>query len=267
MPKIDSGFFDIGYMDRLSHQKTIIHGLDPRAKLITTLIFIFFVVSFDKYELSALVPYVMYPFFLCSFGNIPFGFLIKRILLVSPFAIMIGVFNPWIDSNTLVVIGDIDISAGWVSFGSILLRFFLTVGAALSLVAVTGFTNVCLAMEKLKVPKVFVVQLLFLYRYLYVLLAEAARMVRASEFRRIDGKGLGIGVFGSLVGHLLLRTLDRAQRIHLSMHCRGFDGRIRSLVKLSFRPRDVLFITGWIAVFFFLKHYNLSQLVGRLIVG
>ena len=27
---------------------------------------------------------------------------------------------------------------------------------------------------------------------------------------------------------LLLRTLDRGQRIHLAMRCRGFDGRIRS---------------------------------------
>ena len=44
MAKIESAFFDIGYMDTLSAQETFVHRLDPRTKLMTTLIFIVAVV-------------------------------------------------------------------------------------------------------------------------------------------------------------------------------------------------------------------------------
>ena len=132
-----------------------------------------------KNQISALIPYFVYPVFLGAMGNVPPVYLLKKLLLVSPFAVMIGIFNPFIDRDTLVSLGGIDISGGWVSFGSILTRFVLTVGVALTLIAVTGFTAVCLALDKLGTPRVFVIQLVFLYRYVFVLVDEAARMVRA----------------------------------------------------------------------------------------
>jgi cobalt/nickel transport system permease protein len=263
---IESGFWDIGYMDTLSRQDTLVHRLDPRTKLLTTLLFITVVVSFGRFELSALVPFVLYPVFLCSIGSIPITYLLKKIALVAPFAIMIGIFNPLLDTTPLFNVAGYPVSGGWVSFFSILLRFGLTVGAALSLIAVTGFHSVCLAMEKLGVPRVFTVQLMFLHRYLFVLTAEASRMVRASALRRPDGKGLGIKIFSSLLGHLLLRTLDRAQRIHLAMHCRGFDGQIRTIGKLQIGSSDILFFLIWAGLFLLLRWFNLPQLAGQLAI-
>ena len=54
------------------------------------------------------------------------------------------------------------------------------------------------------------------------------RMARARELRSVRRQRPGLKVYGSLIGHLLLRTLDRAQRIHLAMLSRGFDGEFRS---------------------------------------
>lgn len=265
MTKIDSGFFDLGQMDELSRQDTAIHRLDPRVKLITTMVFIIMVVSYGKYELSALFPFILYPVFLCSAGRIPLSYLLKKILLVSPFAIMIGIFNPLMDSQIHLVIGDIRITGGWISFISILLRFILTVGAALSLIAVTGFNSVCEGMEKLGVPRVFTVQLMFLHRYLFVLIAEASRMLRASNLRKPDRNGMGIRIYGSLLGHLLLRTLDRAQRIHLAMHCRGFDGHVRTIKRLRIGIPEVGFFLIWSSLFIIMRYFNISQELGRLV--
>ena len=83
MAKIDKNFFDIGYTDQLSRQLTSIHRLDPRAKLVTTLVFITTVVSFGKYEISALLPFFVYPVALTALGNLPPAYLLKKILLVS----------------------------------------------------------------------------------------------------------------------------------------------------------------------------------------
>lgn len=265
MIKIDSGFLDIGYMDTLSHQDTAIHRLDPRAKLITTMMFVIMVVSFGKYELSAMFPFFLYPIFLCSIGNIPLIYILKKILLVSPFAIMIGIFNPLMDSQVHYLIGDVRITGGWVSFVSILLRFVLTVGAALSLITVTGFNSVCMGMERLGIPCVFTTQLMILHRYLFVLIAEAARMARAYNLRKPDQNGLGIKVFGSLLGQLLLRTLDRAQRIHLAMRCRGFEGQIKTIKRLRFGIQEVGFIIIWSTLFIIMRCFNISQELGSLV--
>jgi len=266
MANLDKHFLDIGYMDTLSMQQTPIHGLDPRAKLITSLVFITTVISFDKYEISALLPYFVYPVFLGAMGNIPPVYLLKKLLIVSPFAVMIGIFNPLIDREILISLGGFGISGGWVSFASILIRFTLTVGVALTLIAVTGFNAVCLALDKLGTPKVFVIQLVFLYRYIFVLVDEAARMVRARSLRTFEGGGSGIKTYGPLVGHLLLRTLGRAQRIYMAMCCRGFDGEIRILKPLRFGAMEIGFVAGWSALFFLMRIYNVPTLMGSAIM-
>ena len=131
MGKLEHRFYNIGYMDTLAGQDTAVHRLDPRAKLITTMIFIAVVVSFGKYEVSALIPFIFYPVFLLAAGNLPLAYILRRILLVSPFAILVGIFNPILDQNIFMMVGGLSITGGWVSFASILLRFTLTVGAAL----------------------------------------------------------------------------------------------------------------------------------------
>ena len=264
MATIDRHFFDIGYMDTLSSQQTAVHQLDPRAKLLTTLVFVVIVVSFGKYEISALIPFFIFPVVLCTLGNVPPTYLIKKLVIVSPFAIMLGIFNPLLDRGVLIHLAGIEISGGWVSFASILIRFVLTVGAALTLIAVTGFNAVCMALERLGAPKIFVVQLLFLHRYMFVLVDEAARIFRARSLRSFGNEGTGIKSYGSIIGQLLLRTMDRAQRIYLAMSCRGFEGQIHVMRPLRIGPREVGFIFGWSALFVIMRFYNLPLLMGRI---
>ncbi len=64
-----------------------------------------------------------------------------------------------------------------------------------------------------------------------MLIDEAKRLVRARALRSFKSRGMGIAVFGQLVGQLLLRTIDRSQRIHQAMLSRGFNGEIRLLGK------------------------------------
>ncbi|MBE0617670.1 MAG: cobalt ECF transporter T component CbiQ, partial [Proteobacteria bacterium] len=191
MASIDASFFDVGRLDRLARQDTPVHRLDPRIKLLTTLLFLVSVVSFGKYEISALLPFFLYPVALASAGRIPFGYLSKRLLTVAPFAVLVGIFNPFLDRGTLLHLGELEVSGGWVSFFSIQVRFCLTVGTALVLIAVTSFQGLCAALQRLGVPQVLTVQLLFLYRYLFVLGEEAVRLVRARALRSFGGRGLG----------------------------------------------------------------------------
>jgi cobalt/nickel transport system permease protein len=146
-------------------------------------------------------------------------------------------------------------------------RFTLTVSAALILIASTGLSAVCLALERLGAPTGFVVQLLFLYRYIFVLTDEALRLMRARSLRSFQGRGLGFKVFTYLIGQLLLRTLARAQRIHLAMRSRGFDGTIRLARPLELHFKDAVFFLGWSSLFVLLRCYNIPHLLGHLLTG
>lgn len=266
MAKLETAFLDLGALDALAGRDTPLHRLDPRAKLVTTFLFILTVVSFGKYEIAALLPFLLYPATLIALGELPAGMLARKLLWVAPFAVLVGLFNPLLDRQILLHLGPVGISGGWLSFLSILLRFALTVSAALILIASTGFTAVCMALERLGAPRVFALQLLFLYRYLFVLVDEAARMVRARALRTFRGRGGGMRVFASLVGQLLLRTLDRAQRIHLAMLCRGFDGEIRMLRPLRIGRAEIAFVAGWAALFLLFRLVHLPRLLGGLIL-
>ena len=265
MAKIESTLFEIGTLDQLARQDTALHRLDPRAKLVTALGFIVTVVSFGRYELSALLPLVLYPVVLAASGNLPTGYLLRKLLIASPFALFVGLFNPLLDRTILLHVGGVAVSGGWISFLSILARFSLTVSAALILVGSTGFNSVCMALGRLGVPAVFSTQLLFLYRYIFVLTEEGLRMVRARNLRSFGRRGTGLRIYGFMLGQLLLRTMDRAQRIHQAMLCRGFDGEVRLARHFRLTFADVVFTAGWFAFFGLTRAFNLPELLGRVV--
>ncbi|WP_378955909.1 cobalt ECF transporter T component CbiQ [Pelosinus sp. sgz500959] len=267
MSKIESYWLDLKQLDEMASKATMIHLINPCVKLLTTVIFLIVVASFSKYEISGLFPMMIYPMIVIILGELPINPILNRVLLALPFVLFIGIFNPIFDRIPLVYVGPFFISGGWVSFISILLRFILAVTAALVLVATTGIDAIGMALLRLKVPKVLVVQLLFMYRYLYVLLEEFIRTLRAYSLRSFHGEGIQYGIWGSLLGQLLLRTIDRAQRIYQAMLCRGFDGEVRLRGQKKLVGMDVIYLLGWSAVFIILRLVNISQWLGTLLVG
>ncbi len=263
----DSQLFNLSYLDTLSRGESALHRIDARAKVLTFVFFICTVVSFGKYEISALLPFFLFPAVMIGIGGLPAGYLLRKIAILLPFALLIGIANPLFDREALVRLGPVGLSGGWISFFSILLRFSLTALAALVLIAITGFLGVCAALDRLGLPRIFTVQLLFVYRYLFVLTDEAGRMSRARELRSFGLQPMPLATFWSLAGCLLLRTIDRAQRIYLAMVSRGFTGRLPVRAPRRFGGTDAVFAAGWCAAFVFLRLVNLPQALGRIIEG
>lgn len=265
MPLAD--WIQIGRMDDLARMDTPAHRLDARAKAIVTLAFVIVVMSFPRHEVSALVPFLLYPVILTSVGRIPARELFKKILVAAPFALVIGMFNPLMDRHPVVAMEPVVITGGWLSFASIMLRFVLTVWAALALVACTGMFRLAAGLEQLGIPRVFAVQLLFLYRYLFVVADEGSRMTRSVELRAGKKNALRLRVYGSLIGHLLLRSMARAERVYRAMVSRGFDGDIRVMRQSSFRVSDWCFVCGCLACFIAGRMWNLAAGIGFLATG
>lgn len=263
----DEKYFDMGRLDRLSYGKTLVHRLDPRAKVVGTMLFLLTVISFPKYEIAALAPFFLYPALLVAVGEIPVRFIIKKMVVVSPFAIFIGIFNPLLDTREAAVLFGLSLSAGWISFVSILVKFTLTISAALLLIATTSFTGVCHALRRLGCPALFVSQLLFLYRYLFVLMEETMRIIRARDLRSFGKRGLGLRVFARLIGVLFLRTVDRAERVYYAMLSRGFRGDMPALRGSRMALPDLAFLSVMIAGLGLFRFFPLTEGIGRLAQG
>jgi cobalt/nickel transport system permease protein len=259
----DEEYFNMGYLDTLSYKNTFIHRLDPRTKVIATFMFIVTVVSFPKYEITGLFPFFLFPVLVFSLADIPVWLVLKKVLFVSSFAVLIGIFNPLIDNRVMFSLGGIPVSGGWVSFFSIMLRFFLTISAVLLLIATTSFPGICHALRRLGMPELFVSQLLFLYRYLFVLMEEAMRMVRARDMRSFGGKSRGIKVFISLIGTLFLRTMERAERIYHAMLSRGFTGTMLFVKTYHLRVADFTLLTALGVALYILRTYDVVGTIGR----
>ncbi len=267
MAGIETGLYELGRFDRLAASDTPAQRIDPRAKVLATLVYLVCVVSFGRYEVAGLIPFAVFPMALAIEGDLPADLIWRRLLLASPFAIVIGMFNPLLDRAVVGSIGAVAITAGWVSFASIALRFLLTAAAALTLVGTTGMNGVCAAIERLGAPDVFATQLLFLYRYIFVLAEEAMTMARARALRSFGSRGMGMRAYANLLGTLLLRTYARARRVYDAMACRGFDGRVRLERHLRFQASDWAFLLGWSAAFVALRVWDVAGTVGRLVVG
>ncbi len=257
---------DLGTLDRWARAQSPIHDLDPRAKLIAVLAFALAVVSLDKYALGEQLPFFAFPIFLWARSGVPAGLVARRVLAVAPFAAMVGLFNPLLDTQPLLTLGGAAISGGWISFASILLRGLLTISALVLLVATTDIPKLSMAAERLGVPRVFVAQMQGLYRYLFLLADEAGRTYLAFRLRSANAKPPSWRVFAAILGQLLLRSLERARRVHLAMLLRGFDGDIRSLFGLSFTGRDWRFLIFWLCLVSALRFLHPAPWIGHAIL-
>ena len=267
MNAITTAVIDLKQLELFAQGDTQVHGRDARVKVLVTLFFILSVISYHRYEINGLLPFTLFPIIMVCRAELPIPYLARKMLLICPFILLIGAFNPLLDRSTLWQVGSIEISGGCISLLSLLLRSFLTIGAALILVATTGFTTICQALERLGMPEVFTVQLLFLHRYLFVLAEEAERASRARELRSCGSTGRGIGSFGSLTGHLLLRTWQRAERIHTTMLSRGFTGQFHGQRRERFSHADLTFLISWIVTFLLMRTMEPATLLGSFITG
>jgi cobalt/nickel transport system permease protein len=143
-------------------------------------------------------------------------------------------------------------------------KTLLAVSAVLILMAATTFTDISRQLALMGMPKIICLQLILTYRYLAVLIREAASMFTAYILRAPGRKGIRIQNMGSFLGTLLLRSFDRAERVYQAMKCRGFDGIYRSGGKRRLRPAD----WGYAAVLTLgivgLRFFNLSLFLGHL---
>ena len=254
----------IDRMERLAMEDSPVHRIHPMPKLITTLIYIIAVVSFPPHNISGLVPFVFYPAIMMPLSGTPYRPILKMLLAALPFSLMAGLGNLLLMRNTAFHIGSLAVSQGMVSFASVMLKTMLTVFAVLILIATTPFIEINRQLVAMRIPKIFCLSLIMTYRYLSVLLGEAASMFTAYSMRAPGKKGIVMKDMGGFLGLLILRSFDRAERVYQAMKCRGFQNMYHGKKRESPRRHDWVYAVLLSLAILILRFFNLSLFWGGL---
>jgi cobalt/nickel transport system permease protein len=148
-------------------------------------------------------------------------------------------------------------------FLTIAIGSWLSVQVALLLAFTTPFHDLVDALRELRLPRILVSIISFMYRYLAVLGDEASRMMRARDARSAIGPDGTAGgslrwratVTGRMVGSLFLRAYERSERIYAAMQARGFEGEFRHLrarplagVEIAWLAGLLLLLAAWVVL-------------------
>ena len=266
MNKMDKALREIGEMDELAARSSPVHNISALAKLLSTIAYIVTVVSFDKYDLSGLAPLLLWPVLLFQISGVSVRTCFYKLRIVLPLVMAVGLFNPLFDRAIMLRLGTLAVSGGVVSMLTLMLKGVLCLMASFLLVATTPFDSICAALRTLHVPKTLVTLLLLTYRYVGVMTEELAVMTDAYHLRAPGQKGIHVSAWGSFLGQLLLRSMDRAQELYNSMQLRGYHGHFHYAPGRPFGLRDALYTLGCCAAFLLLRFVNIAELLGRLVV-
>lgn len=266
MDKLSHAQSELREMDALAAQASPVHRLHPLHKLIVTIAYIVTVVSFPKYDFSGLVVMVLYPVMLFQAAGIPVGTCFRKLRVVLPLVCAVGLVNPFLDHVPLIQLGNLTITGGMVSMVTLMLKGVFSLMASFLLISTTSIDSLCAALRRLHVPSILTTLLLLTYRYIGVMLEEVAIMTEAYKLRAPGQKGIHISAWGSFLGQLLLRSMDRAQELYSSMLLRGFRGEFFYANVPPVRTSGVLYTAVCVALFLLARLVPVASVLGNLFV-
>lgn len=256
MGKIENAIGEIYEIDEMAEKKTKIHQLHPLVKLVITIIYITSVVSFNKYNLLGLLPMLLYPLIVFYLADIKIKQCFKKLRVVLPIVCFVGLFNPFFDHTPVITIGDIVITGGMVSMFTLMIKGTYALMASFLLIASTGIERICYALRLLHIPSIIVTQILLAYRYITLLMNEANAIFEAYSLRAPKEKGVKYKIWGSFIGQLLFRSIDRAGNLYESMLLRGFNGEYHFACNQKCTGMDYIYLFLWVIIILTLRMYN-----------
>jgi cobalt/nickel transport system permease protein len=265
MPTLTDSMNTINSLEEMAEGKTIIHLLHPMVKLITTMLYLVLVISFNPYNITGLMVFAFYPVILMALAEIPYKPLLKRLLIALPFSFFAGLSNIFFDQKIAFWAGTVPVSYGVISFTSIMVKTIFTVMAVLILIATTSLPQISYQLLSIKVPKIMVEQIMLTYRYISVLLEQVSNMYTAYILRAPSQKGIKMKDMGVFVGQLLLKSFDRAENIYFAMKCRGYDGNFLYAKPNPIQKIDWVFLVATVGLLCLMRFFDLSQFIGSFL--
>lgn len=265
----------VHFLDPYQHRQSLIHAMDGRVKLVLAVAFI---LTTSLTPNGAWAAYILLFALLISaelLSELPIGYFLRRAFLALPFVLAALPLPFTVPGDILAEfsVGRVALhisTEGLIRLLSIAIKSWLSVQVAVLLTVSTPFPDLLQAMRALKLPRLLVAVFGLMWRYLFVLVDEALRLMRARSARSSQhpvgnyrtGRTVGwrAQVTGSMAGSLFLRAFERSDRIYLAMLARGYDGEVR------LRPLPPLTRLQWLSLLSGIAILLLILALGQLLL-
>ena len=239
------------FLDQHSGLRSPVHALDPRAKIIA---FFFFILSVIFSPITQAQKFGFFWVLILSailISRVPLKFVLKRSLVIIPFVAIVAIGLPFLGGGG----GSYNFGVFVVThsallvFLNVLIKSWLCVLAMITLTSTTSFSKLMNGFQRLKVPRVYITILSFMYRFIFVFGDELMRMGRARDARTFNTIWVQtVKAAGGMIGALFVRSYERGERVYAAMCSRGFSGEIKLIHELKMRRCDALFITAFLSL-------------------
>lgn len=227
-------------------ERTSLDTIDPRVRICVAVLFAIVVVGIDRIGLLAGCIALALVFVIAA--KLPLGRTAARLAALDLFIAFSVILLPLTMPGTeLVRIGPLVASVeGSAAAILILMKATAVILAVVGLVGTLDAVALGQALAGLAVPPKLIALLFFTVRYIEVLDREQARLRLAMKARAFTLRtNLHTWrTMGYLVGMLLVRSFERAERVLAAMKCRGFTGTFPVHERLALDRRDLLFAAG-----------------------
>jgi len=235
--------------EQFSTGKSFVHGLDPRIKIIVAILFS--VVVAVSTNFLALLPALAVSLFLIVLTKLSTRKVLYRLLLVNGLILFLWLLLPFtFKGETLFTLGPLVGTKEGVLYAShITIKCNAILLAMIALLATIPIFTLGHAMSQLYFPEKIIHLFLFTYRYIHVIFQEYHRLINAMRIRGFIPQ-TNLHTYRSyayLVGMLLVKSYDRAERVHKAMLCRGFSGKYFTLSRFSIKIGDIFYLSFMLA--------------------
>ncbi|SMX36851.1 cobalt ECF transporter T component CbiQ [Maliponia aquimaris] len=222
---------------------SLLGALDPRARILAALTYGITVVALDT--LPALTLALTLSLTLLALSGLPAGRTLKRVAMVDGFILFMLALLPFtVPGDPMFTL--FGYPASWQGLARAIDIGLTANAVVLALMVLVGTLEpVTLghALHRLRVPETLVHLMMFTVRYIEVLREEYLRLRAAMKVRgfRPGTNWHSYRSFGYLVGMMMVRAIERSERLLGAMKCRGFSGRIVLLQEFRTTRADTLF--------------------------
>lgn len=266
MNKIEDAIYQVHYIDNNSNNNNILNKIHPLVKLIISVIYILFLTSINKYNLTITLAMSIYLIVVSIIGDLSIKNCIKRLKIVLFFLIIIGIANPILDRQVVTFIGIIPITTGMISALTLILKGIFAIISSYFLIVTTGVENICYALKKLHIPNILITIFMLVYRYIIVLLKEVQKIWIAYSLRAPKQKGIHFKAWGSMIGSLMIRSIDKAEVIYQAMELRGFSPDNFFMKNQKIDRTSIIYFMAGLLLLLIIRFIPVFDLIGNIFV-
>ncbi|GEM_PF-41788 len=213
------------HIDQYAHLDSPIHRWNPRNKFITLFIVI---LGFSLVQDLRLVPFMLLiTAGIFTISRLPLPFLLSRLRYPGIFLGALIVILPLFTGETVIFqFGFLSVQSEGVLYMLLVVsRFLAILTVSLVIFGTSTFLTTVTTLRSMGIPSILADMLMLTVRYIFELADALTRMQRAMKLRgfqltKLDKRGAT--QLAGLVGSLLIRSYEQAERVYKAMRLRGY---------------------------------------------